>query len=82
VSDFYSNGKPREYKTIRVLLSSENLNKFESSTEAQTLSRVLNSLLTGYLLDVELKEEFVRLEGYVVQTTRPNVHTFSISHGT
>jgi hypothetical protein len=61
MSDFYSNGKPREYKTIRVLLSSENLNKFESSTEAQTLSRVLNSLLTGYLLDLELKEEFSKL---------------------
>lgn len=61
MSDFYSNGQPREYKTIRVLLSSENLNKFESSTEAQTLSRVLNSLLTGYLLDLELKIQFFNL---------------------
>jgi hypothetical protein len=63
MSDFYSNGKPREYKTIRVLLGSENLTKFESITEAQTLSRVLNSLLTDYLLNLELKDEFQRLDG-------------------
>lgn len=56
MSDIHSDGTPRIYKTIRIQLNINTVQRLSELESPPTLSSVLNDLLNDYVTNQELKQ--------------------------
>ena len=56
MSDIHSDGTPRIYKTIRIQLNINTVQRLSELESPPTLSSVLNDLLNDYVTNQELRE--------------------------
>jgi len=56
MSDIHSDGTPRIYKTIRIQLNINTVQRLSELESPPTLSSVLNDLLNDYVTNQEIKQ--------------------------
>lgn len=56
MSDIHSDGTPRIYKTIRIQLNINTVQRLSELESPPTLSSVLNDLLSDYVTNQEIKQ--------------------------